>query len=175
MRKKDGFTLIELLIAIAILVILFLISITAYGSYDRRNNLTLNALAVKSFIEGAQSDALSRELGMTVGDTNGKVEVVLEKDEQGVLIFREYRQNGTGQRVKIGTENKIYREVRISPRIAITGVAAPIAGGFSAVLSISSPDGVIDPSSKNFIRFESANDWVKINISKLGITSEKSF
>ena len=64
LRKKNGFTLIEMIVVISILAIMVAVSIPAYRSYGRRNELRNAAQQVRQALVEAQNMALAPKAGV---------------------------------------------------------------------------------------------------------------
>lgn len=89
LKDNKAFTLIEALVVIGILTLMFVLSIPAYRSYSRRNQLRQAAQSVRSAIVEAQNTALAPKhsgIGWRYGFQN-KRDINFTLDEKEFIVY----------------------------------------------------------------------------------------
>lgn len=166
--ERKAYTLIELLIAMAIMVILLIISIAGFETYDRRNSLILTANSLKSFILNAKADAQSRDSDLWGQGTPTTSTLSLEVQSDGLTI-NEYRYfNGVQYKSSDGSArifrsfvvDKKYKSISLSP---------------SSNIIIDSPTGKITSPASLDIVLTLSGDTATIHVTNENIIINRSF
>jgi prepilin-type N-terminal cleavage/methylation domain-containing protein len=160
MNKKKAFTLIELLVAVSVMLVLMLVGIGSYNTYDNRNTLNLSGDSLVGFINDAQEIAKSRALD--VGTT--------DKEASDKLIIRwiESERNFVCRWYISGNElADNYASYHVDNKVIVSSVPE-IA--FSAGSGNLLTDRTVKITSKG-----NSNDYIEIKVTNDSTTTTSSF
>jgi prepilin-type N-terminal cleavage/methylation domain-containing protein len=100
MATRRAFTLIELIIATSILLLLVVVGIAQYETYNRQNSLVMAGYSIQSFLESAQKEARSRSVGESLTTNYRGVSIRIESNGKEI---KKYKKDATGSEVLIDT------------------------------------------------------------------------
>ena len=135
MRKQPGFTLLEIAVVVAIIGIVALVAVPAFGTYRRKASVRAAAYETMSMLREARSRAIesSRNVGIKFTQSGSDWMYALYEDGDGDGIRSDDIRNGTDRRV---TPTKT-----LMPQLLVARIAVPST-------TIHDPDGdTLTPSS----------------------------
>jgi Tfp pilus assembly protein FimT len=159
-NKKKAFTLIELLIAVSVMMVLMLIGIGSYNTYDNRNTLNLSGESLVGFVNDARAIAKGRTLDVGTANKESEDKLILRWVESDRNFICRWFIGGNEL-----TEN--YTSYHLSDGVVVT--SAPEVE-FSA--------GSGDLLANKTIKITSSgnnDDYIEIKVTNDSTTTTKSF
>jgi len=100
-HSQRGYTLNELLTALAIMAVMFLVTLPAFASHRRRLAVTAAADAIRSVFRGVRARAIarSRHSGVKFTESNGQWSYTLYDDGDGDGVMNDDIKSGIDRRV----------------------------------------------------------------------------
>lgn len=168
-QKRPAFTLIELIIAIGILMILLVIGLMQYETYNRRNNLILTTDSVKSFIESAKNNARGQGSDLPVDVNYSQISLEISSNKKNLNEYRISENNEKIQADSLAVGNKITLDI-INPT-----TSQVLTGATLAIIDI--PEGIFikEPSPPYSLKLSSGGETSIVNLSDNAITTSFSF